>query len=170
MRGGTSRAALLAMALAGAAGFGGHGSVASGPEARAAAERGLQQPAKLPTGGFFNQISRAFLSSGRGTRGGRTTYRKRPLGSHKQKRRIQMAVNRRKQRGGTVAEVLIVLAAVVAFTTAVNALLIPVAAKACEARWADSGLKTRYGTMSGCLVQMPDGRWLPDDRVREVAP
>lgn len=38
----------------------------------------------------------------------------------------------------------------------------------CGSRWEYSGLKTSWGPIKGCLVQMPDGRWLPDDRVREI--
>lgn len=38
----------------------------------------------------------------------------------------------------------------------------------CSSRWAMSGLSTSWGPMQGCLVKMPDGRWIPDDRVRDI--
>lgn len=41
-------------------------------------------------------------------------------------------------------------------------------AYSCESRWAASGLKTDWGPIKGCLVQMPSGRWIPDSRVRDI--
>lgn len=38
----------------------------------------------------------------------------------------------------------------------------------CHARWADSGMRVRYSFMAGCRVQQADGRWIPEDRVREL--
>lgn len=38
----------------------------------------------------------------------------------------------------------------------------------CSSRWADSGLKSSWGPVEGCLVKTPSGRWVPDDRVRDV--
>lgn len=38
----------------------------------------------------------------------------------------------------------------------------------CSSRWNQSGLSTSWGPIQGCLVQTPSGRWVPDDRVREV--
>lgn len=38
---------------------------------------------------------------------------------------------------------------------------------ACHARWEQSGMATSWGVIQGCLVKLPDGRWVPDDRVRE---
>jgi hypothetical protein len=38
----------------------------------------------------------------------------------------------------------------------------------CHARWDKAGMAdVAWGPMQGCLVKMPDGRWLPSDRVRE---
>ena len=42
------------------------------------------------------------------------------------------------------------------------------ASLSCSSRWADSGLKSSWGPVKGCLVKTPAGRWIPDDRVREV--
>lgn len=38
----------------------------------------------------------------------------------------------------------------------------------CHAAWSRSGLATDYTIMGGCVVQMPDGRWIPSDRVRDI--
>lgn len=38
----------------------------------------------------------------------------------------------------------------------------------CSARWKGSELKTDWGPIQGCRVQLPDGRWMPEDRVREI--
>lgn len=38
----------------------------------------------------------------------------------------------------------------------------------CEKRWAFSGLTSDYEVGQGCVVRTPDGRWIPDDRVRDT--
>lgn len=38
----------------------------------------------------------------------------------------------------------------------------------CHGQWERSGLKVNWGPIKGCLVQMPDGRWLPTSAVRDV--
>lgn len=38
----------------------------------------------------------------------------------------------------------------------------------CTSKWKLSGMKSSYGPMQGCLVQLPDGRWLPEERIREI--
>ncbi len=39
----------------------------------------------------------------------------------------------------------------------------------CHSRWKDSGVKgVSWGPIQGCKVKLDDGRWLPDDRVREI--
>jgi hypothetical protein len=38
----------------------------------------------------------------------------------------------------------------------------------CKGRWGDSGLPVSWGPVQGCKVQLPDGRWLPEDRIREI--
>jgi hypothetical protein len=35
----------------------------------------------------------------------------------------------------------------------------------CSWRWTDSGFDSRYGVMTGCMVQYK-GRWIPEDRYR----
>lgn len=45
---------------------------------------------------------------------------------------------------------------------------IVVASWTCAQRWKASGLSTTWGIGQGCLVQTPGGRWIPDDRVRDV--
>jgi len=37
----------------------------------------------------------------------------------------------------------------------------------CEARWSKSGFAISWGPVQGCLVDV-GGRWIPDDRVREI--
>jgi hypothetical protein len=40
----------------------------------------------------------------------------------------------------------------------------------CKARWADSGMKYRYGLVAGCQVQKEgSSKWLPEDVIRNVA-
>lgn len=43
-----------------------------------------------------------------------------------------------------------------------------IASASCSSRWARSGMPTSWGPVQGCLVKLPDGRWLPDERIREV--
>lgn len=38
----------------------------------------------------------------------------------------------------------------------------------CSSRWSTSGVQSSYGPIQGCLVEVKPGRWVPDDRVREV--
>lgn len=38
----------------------------------------------------------------------------------------------------------------------------------CESKWAASGFKTSYGPIQGCLIQLPDGRWIPSENYREL--
>lgn len=38
----------------------------------------------------------------------------------------------------------------------------------CTAKWQRSGLASEWGLFQGCLVRLPDGRWLPEERLREI--
>ena len=38
----------------------------------------------------------------------------------------------------------------------------------CSSQWSRSGLATSWGPIQGCVVELPDGRWIPADRVREI--
>jgi len=38
----------------------------------------------------------------------------------------------------------------------------------CHSRWDESKLQASWGPVKGCLVKLPDGRWLPEDRLREI--
>ena len=63
------------------------------------------------------------------------------------------------------------IALVVVFTGMLLAVLLGMAAiKAaqCGASWERSGLKSEWGFFQGCLVELPDGRWLPSERIREM--
>ena len=39
----------------------------------------------------------------------------------------------------------------------------------CTSRWEDSGMATKYSFMGGCKIQLPDGKWIPEDRYREFS-
>ena len=39
----------------------------------------------------------------------------------------------------------------------------------CDSRWSASGYETKFGIMSGCIVQVK-GRWIPEKAVRNVSP
>lgn len=36
----------------------------------------------------------------------------------------------------------------------------------CKARWSGSGMPVAWGPLQGCQVQLPSGRWIPEDRLR----
>lgn len=38
----------------------------------------------------------------------------------------------------------------------------------CQSKWARSGLHAEFGVFQGCLVRLPDGRWIPQENVRET--
>lgn len=38
----------------------------------------------------------------------------------------------------------------------------------CHARWANSGFKASYSISTGCLVQKPNGHWIPESAVRDT--
>jgi hypothetical protein len=38
----------------------------------------------------------------------------------------------------------------------------------CFAEWERSGMKVEWAPIQGCVLQLPDGTWLPADRFREV--
>jgi hypothetical protein len=37
---------------------------------------------------------------------------------------------------------------------------------ACGWRWSESGMESKWGWFSGCMVQQKSGGWVPEDRVR----
>lgn len=39
----------------------------------------------------------------------------------------------------------------------------------CFASWEDSGMPVKYSFMGGCKIQLTDGKWIPEDRYREIA-
>jgi hypothetical protein len=39
----------------------------------------------------------------------------------------------------------------------------------CFAAWEDSGMPVKYSFMGGCKIQLPDGKWIPEDRYREIS-
>lgn len=63
--------------------------------------------------------------------------------------------------------------AVFAIGTVILALLIGVASLAfwyqCHAKWDLSGMQAiTWRPVQGCMAQLPDGRWLPTERLREI--
>lgn len=39
---------------------------------------------------------------------------------------------------------------------------------ACSARWADSGLQSSWGPLTGCRVRTQAGQWIPEGAVRQL--
>lgn len=67
-----------------------------------------------------------------------------------------------KQRGSADLWVTLVMAVIVGLISWAAAAI------SCSSKWEDSGLMSKYSIFAGCRVQMPDGRWLPAERVREI--
>lgn len=40
----------------------------------------------------------------------------------------------------------------------------------CDEQWRSSGMKSDYGVMKGCTIEVTPGKWIPADRYREVTP
>lgn len=38
----------------------------------------------------------------------------------------------------------------------------------CRAKWEGSGMRSDWGFLKGCQVEVEKGRWLPEDRLREI--
>lgn len=67
-----------------------------------------------------------------------------------------------------ITEWAIVLAAGLVVLAVTLGPLVAVTAVSCSSRWDGSGLATSWGPLQGCKVKLPDGRWMPEDRVREI--
>lgn len=39
----------------------------------------------------------------------------------------------------------------------------------CNSKWAGSGMKSDWGLMSGCRIEVKPGQWIPEERYREFA-
>lgn len=72
----------------------------------------------------------------------------------------------RKQKGSSGEYAAIAVAAVALLVIFCAAWAI--SAAQCGSKWEGSGLKSDYGLIAGCRVKLPDGRWLPEERVREI--
>lgn len=59
------------------------------------------------------------------------------------------------------------LCAILALIGVIGAILM-LDSKSCTAKWAGSGLKSEWGMLEGCLVQIESGAWIPEDSVREI--
>lgn len=73
-----------------------------------------------------------------------------------------MRISRMNQRGDAEVWASLILAII---AVAVGLLF---SAAICGGRWNKSGARTSWGPVQGCLVQTRDGRWVPEDVVREV--
>lgn len=72
-----------------------------------------------------------------------------------------------KQRGEV--EVLVALLAGLALVlTAIVFIGLKVDEIACKSRWEESGMAVRWSFWGGCQVEVQKGRWLPEERVREI--
>lgn len=73
---------------------------------------------------------------------------------------------RQRQRGVSDEGAMLVLGLVALLI--IFGVFFALAALSCKARWEGSGLQSSWGPVKGCLVRLPDGRWIPDDRVRDI--
>jgi hypothetical protein len=39
---------------------------------------------------------------------------------------------------------------------------------ACTRKWEASGYTTKFDVYAGCMVHLPNGRWVPESAVREI--
>lgn len=39
----------------------------------------------------------------------------------------------------------------------------------CQSRREKSGFDVSWGVMQGCLIRLANGKWIPEDRYREIA-
>jgi hypothetical protein len=58
---------------------------------------------------------------------------------------------------------------VLAFVLTVVPLSYALGSAECEAKWANSGMPSRYGFFAGCTVQRADGSWIPAQAYREIS-
>ena len=63
---------------------------------------------------------------------------------------------------------LIAFVALVIFALVLAGGAIAFSVLSCKYRWAESGMASSWSLFQGCLVQTKDGRWIPDDRYREL--
>jgi hypothetical protein len=68
----------------------------------------------------------------------------------------------RKQKGD--AELIAILFMAVAILVASYG----ISKASCEASWRESGMRTKYGWPEGCLVEAKPGKWIPEERYREI--
>ena len=65
-------------------------------------------------------------------------------------------------------ELKIMLGAVTVFLVTVFVVVALLDRWACHSRWERSGMGYDWGLIQGCLVKMPNGAWIPEDRYREI--
>lgn len=69
-----------------------------------------------------------------------------------------------KEKGFTAIEMAIVIAIIAILMS------IPLFQSiTCRAKWVDSGMQSKWGMWSGCLVSKDGRRFIPDQRYREMA-
>lgn len=37
----------------------------------------------------------------------------------------------------------------------------------CSSKWENSGMQSKWGPIQGCIIKLPDGRWIPSQNYRE---
>ncbi len=75
---------------------------------------------------------------------------------------------RRRSRHGELLGLVLQLLVIGAFIVAPFAAIAGVDYLGCKSRWAQSALPTSWGPIQGCLVQLRDGRLVPESIVRET--
>jgi hypothetical protein len=57
---------------------------------------------------------------------------------------------------------------VVGFIVLLFFAIFKIAEASCHGQWERSGLATDWGPIKGCLVNLPDGLWIPSDTLRDM--
>lgn len=69
-----------------------------------------------------------------------------------------------KQRG----ELLLELVASIILLVVIGIISMAFASYQCSVHWENSGMKSEYRIGAGCMVQKPDGKWLPAKSLRDT--
>lgn len=73
---------------------------------------------------------------------------------------------RNKQRGESLIGIVFLIAGICVI---LFGLVAWIDSASCSSKWEGSGLESKWGPLSGCLVKWPDGRWLPSDVIRDIS-
>ena len=65
--------------------------------------------------------------------------------------------------------VIVSLGIVLSFLMGLGTLMVYVKERQCYEKWTRAGMDdVSWGFFKGCMLKLPDGRWLPAERVREI--